>query len=163
MKIKDLKELIKDKDDDMEVQINSIFDSLNNVWKPSDCDGFFHEKDNKIYLTPHIIAFDSEDDIHIALDNKHNLSYKKHLISGNIQNKYAIYNKVFKKFATETIDKEGYLTFTRYLVIFNSYNDADKYLKMHNMIDAEYEGIEIFFIEEQVINKNSSVLLFEFI
>ena len=42
--------------DDVEIQINSVFDTEHNDLKPVDCDGFYHEKDNKVYLTPSIIA-----------------------------------------------------------------------------------------------------------
>ena len=56
MKVKDMKEIIKDLDDDVEIEVNSILDEDTNELMPSSCDGFYHEKDNKVYLTPEVIA-----------------------------------------------------------------------------------------------------------
>lgn len=42
--------------DDTEIQINSVLDENINDLTPVPCDGFYHKKDNKVYITPEIIA-----------------------------------------------------------------------------------------------------------
>ena len=42
--------------DDTEIKINSVFDEVKEELTAVDCSGFYHEKDNKVYLTPDIIA-----------------------------------------------------------------------------------------------------------
>ena len=42
--------------DDTEIEINSVLDEDSQELKPVPCDGFYNEKDKKIYLTPEIIA-----------------------------------------------------------------------------------------------------------
>ena len=42
--------------DDVEIEINSVWDSTKQDLTPVGCCGFYHEKDNKVYLTPDKIA-----------------------------------------------------------------------------------------------------------
>ena len=56
MTIKELKEIIKGLPDDTEIEINSVWDENLEELTPSSCSGFYHEADNKVYLTPDIIA-----------------------------------------------------------------------------------------------------------
>lgn len=42
--------------DDVEIKINSVYDSEHEEYVPVPCAGFYHEKDNKIYLTPDTIS-----------------------------------------------------------------------------------------------------------
>lgn len=42
--------------DDTEIKINSVWDEEKQELTAVSCDGFYHEKDNKVYLTPDVIA-----------------------------------------------------------------------------------------------------------
>lgn len=42
--------------DDTEIEINSVWDKEKQELTPTSCDGFYHEKDKKVYLTPDIIS-----------------------------------------------------------------------------------------------------------
>ena len=56
MKVKDMRNLIKDLDDEVDIEVNSIWNEEKQDLTPSSCDGFYHEKDNKVYITPEVIA-----------------------------------------------------------------------------------------------------------
>ena len=56
MKVKDMREIIQDLDDDVEIEVNSVLDEDTNELRPTSCDGFYHKKNNKVYITPEIIA-----------------------------------------------------------------------------------------------------------
>lgn len=55
MTVKELKAIINDLSDDTEIEINSIWSDELQGYNPSTCSGFYHETDNKVYLTPEII------------------------------------------------------------------------------------------------------------
>lgn len=42
--------------DDTPIEINSIWDEKEETLHATDCEGFFHEDDKKLYLTPHCIS-----------------------------------------------------------------------------------------------------------
>ena len=42
--------------DDTEIEINSVWNEDLQDLTPVKCDGFYHEKDKKIYLTPYTIS-----------------------------------------------------------------------------------------------------------
>lgn len=42
--------------DDTEIEINSVWNENLQDLTPVKCDGFYHEKDKKIYLTPDVIS-----------------------------------------------------------------------------------------------------------
>ena len=56
MTVKDLKVIINDLPDDIEVKINSILDEETGELTPVECDGFYHQQKQQVYLTPIIIA-----------------------------------------------------------------------------------------------------------
>ena len=56
MKVKDMRKIIDGLDDEVDIEVNSIWDNDKEELTPSSCDGFYHEKDNKVYITPEIIS-----------------------------------------------------------------------------------------------------------
>lgn len=42
--------------DDTEIEINSVWNENEQNLKAVSCSGFYHKKDNKVYLTPDIIS-----------------------------------------------------------------------------------------------------------
>ena len=56
MTVGDFKKIIKYISDDTEIEINSILDENDGELKPSACSGFYHKQQNKVFLTPDIIA-----------------------------------------------------------------------------------------------------------
>lgn len=42
--------------DDTEIKINSVWNEDEQDLNAVSCDGFYHKKDNKVYLTPDIIS-----------------------------------------------------------------------------------------------------------
>lgn len=56
MTIGDMKEIIKDLPNDVEIEINSVWDNGSGELTPSKCDGFYHEVNKKVYLTPDTIS-----------------------------------------------------------------------------------------------------------
>ena len=42
--------------DDTEIKINSVWNEDTQDLNAVSCDGFYHEKDNKVYLTPDVIS-----------------------------------------------------------------------------------------------------------
>ena len=56
MKVKDMKSIIQDLDDEVDIEVNSVLDEEKQELTPSSCEAFYHEKDNKVYITPEVIA-----------------------------------------------------------------------------------------------------------
>ena len=56
MTLRELREIIKDLPDDVEVEINSIWNEDIQELTPSSCSGFYHEQERKIFLTPDEIS-----------------------------------------------------------------------------------------------------------
>ena len=57
MTVKDMKALMADLADDVEIEINSVFDTNENCLKPSGIsEAHYHKDDNKVYLTPEMIS-----------------------------------------------------------------------------------------------------------
>lgn len=56
MTVKELKQMIANLPDNAEVEINSVWNEELQELTPVSCDGFYHETDNKVYLTPDIIS-----------------------------------------------------------------------------------------------------------
>lgn len=42
--------------DDTEIKVNSVWDGDKQDLTAVSCDGFFSQKDNKVYLTPNVIS-----------------------------------------------------------------------------------------------------------
>lgn len=42
--------------DDTEIKINAVWNEEKQELISTSCDGFYHKEDNKIYLTPNVIA-----------------------------------------------------------------------------------------------------------
>lgn len=42
--------------DNTEIKINSVWNENEQDLNAVSCDGFYHEKDNKVYLTPDVIS-----------------------------------------------------------------------------------------------------------
>ena len=42
--------------DDVEIKINSVWNEDKQDLEAVSCDGFYHKKDNKVYLTPEAIS-----------------------------------------------------------------------------------------------------------
>ena len=56
MTVKEIKALINSLSDDVEVEINSIYDE-NREWESSSiCEAHYCEKSNKLYITPDVIS-----------------------------------------------------------------------------------------------------------
>ena len=56
MNIGEFKAIIKDLPDDTPIEINSVWDEDAQELTPSECDGFYHESQKKVFLTPTTIA-----------------------------------------------------------------------------------------------------------
>lgn len=56
MKVKDMKSIIQDLDDEVDIEVNSVWDEEKQELTPYSCEAFYHEKDNKVYITPELIA-----------------------------------------------------------------------------------------------------------
>lgn len=52
MTVGNMKAIIKDLDDNVEIEINSVWDEEANDLKPVSCSGFYHEQKGKVFLTP---------------------------------------------------------------------------------------------------------------
>ena len=56
MTLGELRKIIKDLSDDVEVEINSIWNDDIQELTPSSCSGFYHEQERKLFLTPDEIS-----------------------------------------------------------------------------------------------------------
>ena len=56
MNVGEFKAIIKDLPDDTPIEINSVWDRQVQDLTPSECDGFYHEGQKKVFLTPTMIA-----------------------------------------------------------------------------------------------------------
>lgn len=56
MNVGECKAIIKDLPDDTPIEINSVWDEDAQELTPSECDGFYHESQKKVFLTPTTIA-----------------------------------------------------------------------------------------------------------
>ena len=56
MKVKDMKSIIKDLDDEVDIEVNSVWNEEKQELTPSSCEAFYLDKDNKVYITPEVIA-----------------------------------------------------------------------------------------------------------
>lgn len=52
MTVGDMKAIIKDLDDNVEIEINSVWDEEADDLTPVSCSGFYHEQKGKVFLTP---------------------------------------------------------------------------------------------------------------
>lgn len=43
MKVKDIRKLIKDLDDEVDIEVNSVWNEEKQELTPSSCDGFYHD------------------------------------------------------------------------------------------------------------------------
>ena len=68
---------------------------------------------------------------------------KKTEIHGKIENKFIIKNKETKDIVMENIQKQGYLSFINKPAIFNTKEDAEKYLSKFDLSEEEKENIVI--------------------
>ncbi len=56
MTVQEIRELIKDLPDNTPIRVNTVWDEDVQDLTPTECDGFYHEKDRTIYLTPSVIS-----------------------------------------------------------------------------------------------------------
>ena len=56
MTVGDMKVIINDLNDDVEIEINSVWNEDANDLTSVSCSGFYHDSKRKVFLTPDVIA-----------------------------------------------------------------------------------------------------------
>lgn len=56
MTVGDMKVIINDLNDDVEIEINSVWNEDANELTSVSCSGFYHDSKKKVFLTPDVIA-----------------------------------------------------------------------------------------------------------
>lgn len=89
-------------------------------------------------------------------------SMKKHEVYGEIKDKFLIKNKKNNNIVTETIQKEGYLIFNRKPALFNTKEDANRYIDNNTKSEEEKAICNIEFSDNLYFNTGAILVEFEF-
>ena len=86
---------------------------------------------------------------------------KRTMVHEEIEEKFTIKNKSTGLLVTETEQKEGYLTFIRYPAVFNTKEDAEKYLKTFDLDDDERNDVVIENMNIPSFHRDAILISFE--